>query len=81
MRRAVKVPVLFMDAQNDATTESVVTLAGVMQAAGAPHELKIYPAFTPKADTGNVAPGHLIFDAEGVPIWGRDVTAFLGKYL
>jgi hypothetical protein len=41
----------------------------------------IYPPFTPKADPGNVAPGHLIFDAEGVPIWGRDVTAFLGKYL
>jgi dienelactone hydrolase len=79
--KAAKIPVLFLDAQNDATTDAVSTLAKAMQATGVPHELKIYPPFTPTTNPDNIAPGHLVFSAEGVPIFGKDVTAFLGKYL
>ncbi len=40
--------------------------------------------FTPKEPSENplVAPGHMLFNREeGVSIWGKDVLAFLAKYL
>jgi hypothetical protein len=30
----------------------------------------MYPPFTPTAQQAALAPGHLLFSAEGLPIWG-----------
>lgn len=78
---SVKTPVLFMDAENDATTEAVTQTAAVLQRNGIPHQLKIYPPFTPSKNFGNVAPGHLIFGKEGAHIWRNDALAFLNEKL
>ena len=77
----INIPVMFMDAKNDATTDSVTTLAAAMQKAGRPHEIKIYPAFTPTSNPGNIAPGHLIFSDQGVDIWRQDALTFFNKVL
>ena len=74
-------PVLLMDAQNDAAPEAVQTLSRVMDAAGLPHRLIMYPPFTPTAQEVTVAHGHLLFSAEGLPIWGRDAIGFVDAYL
>jgi carboxymethylenebutenolidase len=79
--RAVTCPVLLMDAQNDAAPEAIPTLSQVMGTAGLPHRLIMYPPFTATAQETAVAPGHLLFSAEGLPIWGRDAIAFLDAYL
>ena len=79
--RAVTCPVLLMDAQNDAAPEAIPILSQVMDAAGLPHRLIMYPPFTPTAQEAAVAPGHLLFSAEGLPIWGRDAIGFFDAYL
>jgi dienelactone hydrolase len=79
--RAVTCPVLLMDAQNDAAPEAMPTLSQVMDAAGLPHRLIMYPPFTPTAQEAAVAPGHLLFSAEGLTIWGRDAIGFFYAYL
>jgi len=79
--RSVKIPVLFMDAENDATTEAVTRTAAVLKHNGVPHQLKIYPPFTPSRNSGRIAPGHLIFGREGVHIWKNDALAFLDAHL
>jgi len=48
--KAAKIPVLLLDAQNDATTAAVTTLSKTMDTTGVPHDLKIYPPFTPKVN-------------------------------
>jgi dienelactone hydrolase len=83
----VKVPVLFMDAQNDRTTESITTLAKILQLSSRPQQVRIYPSFTPSpaqvavAQRQGIALGHLIFDAEGMPWWQNDVVGFLDQYV
>jgi hypothetical protein len=52
-----------------------------MDAAGLAHRLIMYPPFTPTAQDAPVAPGHLLFSAEGLPIWGRDAIGFFDAYL
>jgi carboxymethylenebutenolidase len=79
--RAVTYPVLLMDAQNDAAPEAIPILSQVMDAAGLPHRLIMYPPFTPTAQGAAVAPGHLLFSAEGLSIWGRDAIGFFDAYL
>jgi carboxymethylenebutenolidase len=79
--RAVTCPILLMDAQNDAAPEAIPTLSQVMDAAGLPHRLIMYPPFTPTARQAAVAPGHLLFSAEGLPIWGGDAIGFFDAYL
>ncbi|MFI5179061.1 MAG: alpha/beta hydrolase family protein [Vicinamibacterales bacterium] len=79
--KALKMPVLCMDAANDATTDAVKTVCETARAAGAGTELKIYPAFTPAANPDNIAPGHLIFaPGAGVAIWRQDLLAFLNAH-
>jgi len=41
----------------------------------------MYPPFTPTAQEAAVAPGHLLFSSEGLPIWGRDAIGFFDAYL
>jgi carboxymethylenebutenolidase len=79
--RGATCPVLLMDAQNDAAPEAIPMLSQVMEAAGLPHRLNMYPPFTPTAHEAGVAPGHLLFSAEGLPIWGRDAIGFFDTYL
>jgi carboxymethylenebutenolidase len=79
--RAVTCPVLLMDAQNDAAPEAIPTLSQVMDTAGLSHRLIMYPPFTPTEQETAVAPGHLLFSAEGLPIWGRDAVGFFDAYL
>ena len=79
--RAATCPVLLMDAQNDAAPEAISTLSQVMDAAGLPHRLIMYPPFAPTIQEEAVAPGHLLFSAEGLPIWGRDAIGFFDAYL
>jgi len=79
--QSVKIPVLFMDAENDATIAAVTETAAVLEKNRIPQELKIYPAFTPSRNPDGIAPGHLIFGAEGSAIWKADALAFLDAKL
>jgi hypothetical protein len=65
-----------MDAENDATTNSVKTVGEAIKSSGEPEQTIIYPAFTPTSNPSNIAPGHLIF-AQGVSIWQDDLFKFL----
>lgn len=75
--KTLKMPVLCMDAANDATTDAVKAVCDAVRRGGSPAELKIYPAFTPPSNPDNIAPGHLIFTAPGLPNWRDDALAFL----
>ncbi len=77
----VKVPVYFMDSENDATTEAVTTCDAVLKKNGVPQQLTIYPAFTPSQNPDKIPPGHLIFGNEGVNIWSADALGFLTAHL
>jgi len=79
--RSVKIPVFFMDAENDATTDAVTETAAVLQQTGVTHQLKIYPAYTPPSDPDRTPPGHLIFAGPGVHLWKDDALAFLNAEL
>lgn len=82
-------PALLQVAQNDHTTDSITTLAEIFKKRGVPHRMVVYEPFTPQqaAGTGTVgirvnpAPGHLLFEAQGVHVWERDVLEFLARYL
>ncbi|HEX5125439.1 MAG TPA: hypothetical protein VFW00_01745, partial [Rhodocyclaceae bacterium] len=74
-------PVILMDAQNDRTTDSITTLADVVKGRNVPYRMVIYPPFTPQKADPKIAPGHLVFSAQGVDVWKDDVLEFLGRYL
>ena len=76
-----KAPVMLLVAANDATTESITTVGRTLSERGWPHDMKIYPPFMPPRMTNAAAPGHLVFSAAGVHVWGDDVLGFLGRYL
>jgi hypothetical protein len=61
-----------MQAENDYDTEPSRKLAGIMDSAGKPRALKIYPPYG-----GTVEDGHGGFCNRGMPIWGDDALAFL----
>ena len=79
--RRIRVPTLCMAAVNDTTTESDRRVCEAVKANGVVADLIVYPPFTPKADPGPFAPGHMLFNEEGVSIWRRDVLVFLAKHL
>ncbi len=85
--RGIQTPVLFMDAENDTTTDAVTTLANILHAANRPEQVKIYPAFHPSpaasalAQQQGIALGHLIFGIEGISLWSGDVISFLDHYV
>jgi dienelactone hydrolase len=75
-------PVLLLVAQNDRTTASITTLAEIFKKRGVPHRMVIYEPFTPRQAGGRaVAPGHVVFSAQGTHVWERDVLEFLARYL
>jgi dienelactone hydrolase len=73
-------PIQCLVAENDATTESAKQICAKAKAAGASASLTVYPAFTPSQPSDS-PPGHLLFGAEGVDRWEKDVLAFLGAAL
>jgi hypothetical protein len=74
-------PALFLVAENDATTDSITTLAEIYKRRGIPHRVVIYQPFTPQQGDVSVGPGHRVFSAQGMPVWEKDVLEFLGRYL
>jgi hypothetical protein len=75
-----KSPTFLMVAKNDRTTESVTSLAKILEERNHPYAQKIYPSFLPTSDPANLR-GHLIIGAGGVSISGKDVLQFFGRYL
>lgn len=82
--RRLRIPTLCQVAENDNTTESARSVCDTVKTSGAMANLIVYPPFTPKQPSANpsVAPGHQLFNRdEGISIWGKDVLAFLAKYV
>ncbi len=75
------VPLLGMVAENDQTTESVRAVVKEAEKHKVPAKLIVYPAFTPHENPSHVAPGHMIFAAEGAHLWEADLKEFLAQYL
>jgi dienelactone hydrolase len=80
--KTLKMPVLCMDAANDATTDAVKAVCeAAHRVGGAETHVTIYPAFTPASNPENIAPGHLIFaPGAGMAIWRQDLIAFLNAH-
>jgi dipeptidyl aminopeptidase/acylaminoacyl peptidase len=78
--RALTTPTLCMVAENDGTVDGAERVHAILAQRGVPAELEVYPPFTPSRNIEGVAPGHLIFGAEGLPIWGTDVVRFLDAH-
>jgi dienelactone hydrolase len=74
-------PTLFLVAENDATTDSITTLAEIYKKRGVPHRMVIYQPFMSENRDVSRAPGHKVFSVEGVNVWEKDVLEFLGRYL
>ena len=68
-----KIPIFFIQAENDVSTRPTQELAERMREVGKPHQAKIYPAF----GTTN-AEGHS-FCRDGWDIWSEDVFRFLAQ--
>jgi len=73
----ISVPLLGMVAENDRTTESVKSVVSQAKKHGAAARLIVYPAFKPRENPGGIAPGHMIFSAQGAGVWESDVKNFL----
>jgi len=73
----IRVPLLGMVAENDRTTESVKSVVSEAKKHGVASRLILYPAFKPRENPGNIAPGHMIFSAQGVSLWESDLKDFL----
>jgi len=73
----IRVPLLGMVAQNDRTTESVKSVVGEAKKHGAPSRLILYQAFKPHENANGIAPGHMIFSAQGACLWESDLKDFL----
>ncbi|MEO8481990.1 MAG: dienelactone hydrolase family protein [Acidobacteriota bacterium] len=78
--RKIRIPLLCLGAENDATTESVKSVCDNAARNGADAAVTIYPPFTPTQNLNNVAPGHLLFSGQGVAVWGQDVVRFFNTH-
>jgi carboxymethylenebutenolidase len=72
--RNAKVPVMFVQAENDFSTGPSKVLSAEMQAAKKPTQLKIYPA-----NGTSPTEGHHFCAGGDHPPWGDDVLAFLNQ--
>jgi carboxymethylenebutenolidase len=71
--RNAKVPIFFLQAENDFDLSPTRTLALAMEDAGKRSEMKIYPAFGSTTRDGHS------FAYRGVASWADDVIGFLGR--
>jgi carboxymethylenebutenolidase len=69
-----KVPVLFLQAENDFDTEPSLVLYETMRAVGRPAEMRIYPAHGNSPEEG-----HAFCGGGARPAWGDEVLDFLGR--
>ena len=76
-------PTLLQVAENDRTTNSITTVAKILDKRGIPHRMVIYPPFTAATPLpfGTGAPGHVVFAERGMSVWSADALEFLGRYL
>src|SRR5258705_3302400 len=76
-------PTLLQVAENDRTTDSITTVAKILEKRGVPHRMVIYPPFTAATTSsfGTGAPGHMVFAERGMSVWSADALEFLGRYL
>jgi carboxymethylenebutenolidase len=76
-------PTLLQVAENDRTTDSITTVAKILEKRGVRHRMVIYPPFAGGGSQsfGTGAPGHLVFAERGTSVWSADVLEFLGRYL
>jgi dienelactone hydrolase len=76
-------PTLLQVAENDRTTDSITTVAKILDKRGIPHRMVIYPPFTAATPLpfGTGAPGHVVFAERGMSVWSADALEFLGRYL
>jgi carboxymethylenebutenolidase len=77
MTRAVRnarVPIFFIQAENDYDLAPSKTLSAAMKAAGKPFELKFYPPFGDSKDDGHT------FGYFGGAVWAEDVFRFLNQH-
>jgi carboxymethylenebutenolidase len=70
--RNARVPVFFLQAENDFDTRPTTLLSEEMEKAGRPHRAKIFP---PHGNTNQE--GHAFSAGGAAPPWGPDVLAFL----
>ena len=68
--------------ESDAAPEDIPSVADVMAKANLPHDVRMYPPYATASNPGHVpAAGHHLRGAGGIPIWGRDTTAFLDAHV
>jgi dienelactone hydrolase len=72
--RNARVPVLFLQAENDFDTTPSLTLSAIMRDAGKRASVHIYPAFGVTHEEG-----HGFCGGGANPPWGDEVLAFLGE--
>ncbi len=70
-----KIPIFFIQAENDFSTRPTKELAERMLQAGKPHEAKIYPAFGTTPGEGHG------FCRDGWAVWSEDVFRFLAQHM
>jgi dienelactone hydrolase len=73
----IRVPLLGMVAENDRTTKSVKIVVEEARKKGDRARLTVYPAFKPSENPNGIAPGHMIFSAQGISLWQSDLNEFL----
>src|SRR5262245_30987332 len=76
-------PTLLQVAENDRTTDSITTVAKILDKRGIPNRMVIYTPFTAATLTshGTGRPGHMVFAERGLSVWSADVLEFLARYL
>jgi hypothetical protein len=72
-----RVPLLGMVAENDRTTKSVKIVVEEARKKRARARLIVYPSFKPRENPSGIAPGHMIFSAQGISLWQSDLNEFL----
>ena len=77
--RKITIPLLCLVAENDATTVAVKSVYEAARANGHA-SIVVYPPFTPSQNPAGIAPGHLVFTAQGIGVWKDDVLAFLARW-
>ena len=75
----VRVPLLTMVAENDATTAAAKTIDSAVPGT-TPHRLIVYPAFHLRGRPG-VPEGHMLFSADGIAVWKDDAVAWLSQHM
>src|SRR5262249_41656993 len=73
----IHISLLAMVAENDRTTKSVRVVVDEAKKHGDHATLMVYPGFNPRENPNGIAPGHMIFSAEGISLWESDLKSFL----